>query len=425
MRKRMYFFLTAVLVAVTFLVACGGSDGASSSGDGDSGTVELDYWVPFSGGDGEYMAEMVDEFNSSQDDIQVNMLNVDWGEYYTKLRTALASNTAPDVSIAHQSKLSELVPTGALTDLSQVAEEVEFDWSNISENQLEATVFDDKNYAVPLDSHALIMYYNKDYLADAGLLDENEEIKMEPGVDGFVSMLEELQASLPDGVFPFASQTDDVHPFWIWYALYSQMEDGGEYITDDQASFNNAAGEEALQVMSDMTEQGLWPKNVTNGYDLFKTGKAAINFTGVWATGNYEQNEELNFGAASLPVFFDQSQTWGDSHTLVLPAQDDQAQQQAAMEFVKWLSDNSVIWAGAGHVPANTAVVESDEFNQLEYRPSYADVAEDINYMPRSPQLWPSNDIMQKNFNAMMNGSMSVTEALDQAEQEVNALLSK
>ncbi|WP_173915979.1 ABC transporter substrate-binding protein [Halobacillus sp. Marseille-Q1614] len=423
MKRNISFFLTALLLAVTFLAGCSSSGDSEGSDAGASGTVELDYWVPFSGGDGEYMAEMVDEFNSSQDGIKVNMLNIEWGEYYTKLRTSLASNTAPDVSIAHASKLAELVPTGSLTDLSEVAEAVDFDWSNISENQLEATVFDDQNFAVPLDSHALIMYYNKDYLAEAGLLDENENIKMEPGVDGFVSMLEELQASLPDGVFPFASQTDDVHPFWIWYALYSQMEDGGEYITDDQASFNNAAGEEALQVLADLTEKGLWPKNVTNGYDLFKTGKAAINFTGVWATGNYEQNEDLNFGASSLPEFFDQSQTWGDSHTLVLPTQDDQAKQEAAMEFVKWLSDNSVMWAGAGHVPANTEVVQSDEFKELEYRPSYADVAEDINYMPRTPQLWPSNDIMQKNFNSMMNGSMSVKEALDQAEKEVNNLL--
>lgn len=425
MKRYISLFLMVVLVAVTVLSGCGNSKGSSQSDNGSSDVVELNYWVPFSGGDGEYMAKMVDEFNGSQDGIQVNMLNIEWGEYYTKLRTSLVSKTAPDVAIAHASKLAELVPTGSLTDLSQVSKDVNFDWKKISDNQLDATVFDEKQYAVPLDSHALIMYYNKDYLSDAGLLDKDGNIKMEPGVDGFVSMLKKLKTSLPDGVFPFESQTDDIHPFWIWYALYSQMNDGGEYIKDGKAAFNNPEGKEALQVMADLKDQDLWPKNVSNGYDLFKTGKAAINFTGVWATGNYEQNKDLKFGAAPIPKFFDNEKTWGDSHTLVLPAQKDQEKQKAAMEFVKWLSDNSVIWAGAGHVPANKEVVQSDEFQKLEYRPSYADVAKDINYMPRSPKLWPANDIMQKDIDAMMNGSMTVSEALDKAEKDINSLLSK
>jgi multiple sugar transport system substrate-binding protein len=427
MKKKFSWFMVLLLLAITVVSGCSSSNSNSESKSenesGSTSVVNLKYWVPFSGGDGEFMEELVNEFNSTHEDIQVEMLNIEWDNYYTKLRTSLISKSGPDVAIAHASKLAELVPTGMVEPIDTVAGEAGIDWATYTDNQVSAVTIDDKRYAVPLDTHALIMYYNKDYLGDAGLLDENENIVMDPGVDGFVSMLETLQGKLPEGVFPFASNTDNVYPFWTWYALNSQ--NGGSYIEDGKAAFNNEAGKQALQVLVDMVDKGVWPKNVTNGYDLFKSGKSAVNFAGVWATGNYEKNEELNFGAVPFPTLFGEASAWGDSHTLILPVQDNTEKQVAAARFSDWLAENGAKWAVAGHVPSKQSVLDSEEYQSLEYRPGYAEVTQYVDYMPRSEKLWSANDIMIDNFTMLLNGKMTVEEALKKAENDVNNLLSK
>ena len=424
MKKSFLLFTTLLLALSVILSACAGAnEGVGDNASND--VVQLKYWVPFSGGDGEYMQQMVDAFNESHEDVQVEMLNIKWEEYYTKLRTSLVSKTAPDIAVAHASKLAELVPTGMVTDLSSLAEEAGVDWNTFSDNQLNATKLDGKHYAIPLDTHALVMYYNKDYLNEAGLLDENGQLKMDPSIDSFIDVLEELKKTLPGDIFPFVSNTSSVYPFWIWYSLYSQMDDSGTYIVDGKASFDNEAAKKALQVMVDIQEKGLWPENVTNGYDLFKSGKAAINFAGVWATGNYEKNENLNFAAVPFPTLFDKPAAWGDSHTLIMPVQDNKEQQVAAAKFANWLAENGAMWAKAGHIPAKKDVLESEEYQSLKYRKDYAEAQSDVNYMPNHEKLWPVNDVIIKAFSELLNGNVSVEETIEKVEKEVNDVLEK
>ncbi len=421
MKKKFSWFMVLLLLAVAFMSGCGNSNSSQSKGVSDlNDVVNLKYWVPFSGGDGEFMENLVNEFNNTHEEIQVEMLNVEWDNYYTKLRTALIARSGPDVAIAHASYLAELVPTGMVEPVDTIAGEAGIDWTTYTENQVSAVTVDDKRYAVPLDTHALIMYYNKDYLGEVGLLDENENLVIDPGTEGFLSMLETLNDKLPEGVFPFASNTDNVYPFWIWYSLNSQ--NGGKYIEDEKAAFNNEVGKEALQVLVDMVEKGVWPKNVTNGYDLFKSGRSAVNFAGVWATGNYEKDEELNFGAVPIPTLFGEQAVWGDSHTLILPVQDNREKQIAAAKFSDWLAENGAKWAVAGHVPSKQSVLDSEEFQNLNYRSNYAEVTQYVDYMPRSLKLLSANNIMINNLTMLLNGSITADEFLEKSEIEINNL---
>src|SRR4051812_6158948 len=110
--KKTGMILASVVLAGSVLSGCSSSGGKTAetpgkneSVDKSSSPVNLKYWVPFSGGDGDFMKAMVDKFNQSQQDVKVEMLNVKNEEYYTKLRTALVAKQGPDVSVAHISKL--------------------------------------------------------------------------------------------------------------------------------------------------------------------------------------------------------------------------------------------------------------------------------------------------------------------------------
>jgi multiple sugar transport system substrate-binding protein len=426
--KKLNLFVVLMLLVVSALAGCSSSEKTAGKNESASKKMELNYWVPFSGGDGDFMKEMVAEFNKTNPDIQVKMLNLKWEQYYTKLRTAIASNQGPDIAVAHTSKLGELVPSGMIEELDPIAEKTGIKWDSFNQNILNATIFEDKHMAIPLDTHAMIMFYNKKILGDAGLLDENGKPKMEPGAAGFVNLLKQVQKKAPKDVMPFVGTSNGNVPYWMWWSLYSQMN--GKLLSEDgkKAAFNNKEGKEALQFISDLVHKDkLWPKNVKNGGEIFAAGKAAVNFNGVWSTGTFEKNQGLEFGATTIPQLFAQKATWGDSHTLVLPVQKgaEKKKQEAAVKFANWLAENGAKWSKAGHVPSKPAVIESKEFTEQQYRKDYVEVINDVNFMPNSDKLFPIGDILRANFDLVMNGQVSVDEVLDKAENEVNQLLSK
>jgi multiple sugar transport system substrate-binding protein len=429
--KRVSWLAIVMVFIFSVLSGCSGSkesSGTDSKKESVNKVVNLKYWVPFSGGDGDYMKAMVAEYNKTHDDVQVEMLNLKWEEYYTKLRTAVASKQGPDVAVAHTSKLGEIVPAGMVYELDPIAEKAGIKWDSYNENILNATIFEGKHMAMPLDTHALIMFYNKKILGDAGLLDGNGQPKMEPGADGFVKMLKQVKEKTGQDIMPFVGTSNGNVPFWMWWTLYSQMD--GQLLTEDgkKAAFNNAEGKKALQFISDLVhEEKLWPKNVKNGGEIFAAGKGAVNFNGVWATGTFEKNSGLEFAAVPIPQLFDKKATWGDSHTLVLPVQkeEDPQKTQAAAEFANWLAENGSMWSKAGHVPSKPEVLETKEFKEQPYRSDYVEIIDYVNYMPNHDKLFPIGDILRANFDLVMNGQSSVEEVLDKAEKEVNQLLSK
>ncbi|MFS0821665.1 ABC transporter substrate-binding protein [Bacillus sp. 1P02SD] len=416
-----------MVLSIALMVILAGCSSGSTNGDKQkesNGVTELTYWVPFSGSDGEFMEAMVKKFNESQDEVKVQFMNNKSENYYTKLKTALVSNSAPDVAIAHVSRFSELLPTGKVEALDELASEAGLDWSTYGENQVEAVIRDGKHYAVPLDSHAVIMYYNKKYLGDAGLLNEDGTIKMEPGVDGFTKMLQTLKVELPSDVSPMVIGSNNVFTFWIWYALVQQQ--GGTYFKDGKPTIDTPESKKAMELMQTWLNEDLMPADIgVNSYDIFKTEKAAVTFTGVWATGNFELNESLDFAAVSFPQLFDQPAAWGDSHTLIIPKQDNKEKQIAGVKFADWLAENGAMWAKAGHVPSKPSVQDTEEYKALKFRADYANIMEIVKYMPDSKVLTAVNEAVQQSLVEINYGNLTIEEGLKKAQENAEKLVNK
>ena len=430
MKKTLNQLVIAIMIFSVVLAGCSkgtdapANESASSGGDSAGKVIELKYWVPFSGSDGEFMEGMVKAFNESQKEIKVEFMNNNWDNYYPKLISSLAAKSAPDVAVAHVSHLAELIPTGMVEPLDDLATEAKLDWSTYGKNQETSVVRDGKHYAVPLDTHAVVMYYNKKFLGDAGLLNEDGTIKMEPGAEGFTAMLKTLKEKLPADVSPMIIGSNNVFTYWIWYALVQQQ--GGTYFQDGKPTINTPEGKKAMELMQTWLNEGLMLPDIgDNSYDIFKTSKAAVTFTGVWATGNFEKEASLDFAAVPFPQLYDQPAAWGDSHTLIVPKQDDRDKQVAAVKFADWLAENGAMWAKAGHVPSKPSVLETEEYKALPYRAGYAAVMEDVKYMPDSTKLGAINDAVLESLVEINYGQLSVDEGLKAAQEKADKLMSR
>lgn len=432
MKKTMIQFVSVLMILSLVLAGCSKSGDSkpsnenASNSEGKSGgkTVELNYWVPFSGSDGEFMEDMVNSFNESQSEIKVKFMNNNWDNYYPKLLSSLQAKSAPDVAVAHVSHLAELAPTGMLEPLDDLAKDAGLDWSTFGKNQEDAIIRDGKHYAVPLDTHAVVMYYNKKFLGDAGLLNEDGTIKMEPGAEGFTKMLETLKAKLPGDVSPMIIGSNNVFTYWIWYALVQQQ--GGTYFKDGKPTIDTPEGKKAMELLKSWLDKGLMLPDIgDNSYDIFKTSKAAVTFTGVWATGNFEKEQSLEFAAVPFPQLFDQPAAWGDSHTLIVPKQDDKDKEVAAVKFANWLAEHGAMWAKAGHVPSKPSVVESEEYKAMPYRAGYADVMKIVKYMPDTPKLSAVNDAVLESLVQINYGQKTIEEGLKEAQENADKLMSR
>ncbi|MGP4039657.1 extracellular solute-binding protein [Gracilibacillus sp. D59] len=430
--KKGFSGLIGLLLVAMFLAAC--SDNSGSAGNDveiPEGATEVVMWNLFGGGDAEYMNDIVTKFNESQDEYFVNNVQQEYDEYYTKLLTSVGSGKGPDIGIAHSHVLPELVSQGLVTNINDYAETVGLNWDEFNQNVLDVTVYDGKNYAVPIDTHPEIMYINNDLVKEAGLLNEDGTPKFEETPEGFVNFLTSLKESLPEDKMAFAFSSTGEDPYRIWWALYNQM--GGEHIVSGDLenptyALDKEKAIKAAKYIYDLYHtHKVTPLDLADFYSDFQSGNAAVMSTGVWATGIWESTEDLNFTPMPFPNMFGQDAAWASSHTFVLPYYEDADEdvQKGAVEFMKFATDNGAMWAKAGHIPAKDTVLESAEFKEMPYRSEYAEVANYVKYVDRTVHARGIQDIVVRNLDKYWAGDATAEEVFSTIEQEVTDLIAE
>jgi multiple sugar transport system substrate-binding protein len=357
-------------------------------------TADVIFWHLFGGGDGENMAAMVKDFQrSSHRTVESTLLS--WGNpYYTKLALAASSGRPPDVAITHLSRLPLLAEAGLLESVDEAG----MTDAGITEDKFtpaawaKATV-GGTTYAVPLDTHPFVLFYNLDLARKAGLLASGDTLKPIAGRDAFVDALTAMRdAGAEYGAI--MSITADPSTTWRCFTmLYSAL---GPPIVEDQGTkitLDKSAAEETFAFMQSLTgELGLMPGNATSTTvsTLFGQGKAGFLFDGVWQIPTYrgvelEDGKPLPFNVVPFPAILgDKATSYADSHALVIPKSSGRSSTRSenAVSFVKWLLDDSATWADGGHVPAWLPVQQSAEFKELRPQSNYVQAAFDAVYDP-------------------------------------------
>ena len=420
------------LLPICLSILLGGCLGTSpTSSTPERATTEqqetITFWTPFSGGDISFMSSLVQQYNEENiDHITVIMKNMKSDDYYTKLSTAIVTEEGPDVAIVHASKFAQFVPAGFITDISSIAEKSGVEWKAFNPNILERTLTQGKHYGIPLDTHFSVLYYNKKWLKEASLYQDGHVV-MQPGEAGFMDFLKKLQSSIPPQVAPLAVPNVRIDSLWLWWSLYSQMNGGGKLFTADgkKADIQMEDAQKSLQFVANLYQQKLIPPGINDATAQFAKGQAATLFLGVWAIGSFEKVIDLDFGVIPFPQIYDKPGSWGDSHTFAFPAhsKDDPAKLEAAVKFANWVSEHGAVWAKAGHIPAVTSAVQSQEFQSLPIRKDYAEAANDVAYFPNHSKQGEVTNALVEEFEKLWYGKQSVDELLKKLKPMINSIL--
>ncbi|AEI40803.1 ABC transporter substrate-binding protein [Paenibacillus mucilaginosus] len=414
--------LTAVTLGTGGCLGWGTQEGPLPA-DHESATTNITFWTPFSGGDGLYMIDLVKRYNQeNRDGVTVNLINNKSEDYYTKLTTSIVTEEAPDVAVVHASQFARLQAAGFLDSIDGEADSAGIRWEDFHPAVVDSTVADGRHYAVPLDTHFYVMYYNKRWLREAELLTGDGKPKLDPGEEGFTRFLQRVRERVPQEVAPLAMPSVRIDAYWLWWSLYNQIDGGGVMLTDDgRPALQEAAALRALTYVEGLYDSGLIPPDISDAVKLFSEGQAAVLFLGVWGTGIFEKVPELDFGVVPFPTLYDRPASWGDSHTFAFPAgtQKNREKRVAALSFANWVARHGADWAKAGHIPAAFHAVDSPDFRALRHRSDYAAAAEYTAYYPKSPKLGLIHAGAQRSFELMLAGKRTPGEVLAELKRTI------
>ncbi|ODT66643.1 MAG: hypothetical protein ABS75_26600 [Pelagibacterium sp. SCN 63-23] len=359
------------------------------------------WWDFLAGGDGVRMKALIDAFNKEHEgEITIQGTTLEWGTpFYTKLQTSAAIGEGPDIATYHLSRMPLAVSSGTLAEITdEDLAAVGLADDSFTAAAAEAAKVDGTRYGVPFDQHGLILYYNRDMLGEAGMLDANG---LPTGLDGMENFEAALAQFTADGKYGLSMPTGD-----RYRAVYSFFGQQGGTMFDAAAGgfFPTDADIEKLttatQTMKRWVDNGWTPAQIESpaALALFTSGQAAFFIMGNWEvptmTDLAAKGELFDWGAVELPVLFDQKAAWSDSHAFVIPAnagkEADPAKREAVMKVIAWMDEHSLDWAGAGHIPAYNAVRESAEFQALKPQSDYAGFAATAVFDPRTVLAGPA-----------------------------------
>ncbi|MCL2248801.1 MAG: sugar ABC transporter substrate-binding protein [Oscillospiraceae bacterium] len=291
--KRVILIICALLLTTVVLVACGNGD-TSADADGPSGNITVFFW---DGNQTPAMENIMALLDDTAPNVNVELTQIPWGQYWPAIQIALASSNEPDVFWSHPVNSVEFVPAGLMEPLDYFIERDGIDMSIFPQGAVDMFTFDDVIYAIPKDFDTVALFYNRAIFEAQGVDTPTDNWTMDN--------LRDVSIALTEGsTFGFIAQA------WLHGQVYPWMlSNGGTILSSDGTFFDLYSPEniEAVQWLYDaMYVHGFSPDGPsqieTDPVSQFLAGNIAMISTGAWNVGWFYETLGSDLGVAALPV---------------------------------------------------------------------------------------------------------------------------
>ncbi|ANY71046.1 sugar ABC transporter substrate-binding protein [Paenibacillus sp. BIHB 4019] len=416
--------LTMVLATSVLLGGCGNNNeitsntsnqqatpSAAASGEKSSAeTKKMTLWFYFEGKERfDKIKTLTDGFNKEHPEVVIDPVYVPFADFKKRLSIGLASSDLPDLVIIDNPDTAAYSAMGLFADITDRLA----DWSDKDQffpGPWSSTVYDGKQYGIPLGSNNLALFYNEKLLADAGVTPPQtwDELKVAAKTltKGDVTGFGISAPANEEGTFQFLP--------WLLSA---------------GASFNNVntpEGKNAYSFLADLVKDGSMSKEVINWTqsDLMKkfaTGKVAMMINGPWQLPELKTTApDLKFGLALVPKDKEFASVLGGENLGVVKG-DNEAE---AIEFIKYVASPEVMKPfdeSFGYFPPRKDVAADPYWSENEQLKVFT---ENMNYaQPRGPHpKWPE---ISNALSEALNESLTLHGSIDEITQKVQEKIDK
>lgn len=421
-----------LVLATTAMIFAGGGQETVGSGEATASQeepAEITFWtMSLAPRFNDYLNGVISEFETANPNVTVNWVDVPWGDMETKILTAAASDTLPDVANLNLPFSQKLAQNNLLVDMSEAASDVK---GRFFEGTWNASSYGDTIFALPWYITSNMVYYNKALFEEAGL---------DP--DGSPESFEELyqyarEIKANTGAYGYMTFFNDQF-------IMEELERMGIRLFNDdfsEANFNTSEVRQAAEYYATMLEEGLIPSETLTSksgtgeaIQLYSSGELAMFFGGTSHARMIEENSEEVYENTGVGPQI--RGTGGKSNiavmNIVVPESTEHP--EAALAFAKFLTnnENQVVFAkDAGSiVPSTKAALEDDFFSKSDGEPSTAarimsarEVSQGSVIFPPIKN-WPEiRDAFINAFAQAVAGEGDASQLLQNAEATANSLL--
>ncbi|MDU0348744.1 extracellular solute-binding protein [Actinomyces sp. MRS3W] len=426
-------FLAGTLLGGAALAGTGLLGGCASSASADDRT-RVQLWHLFTGGDGGVFQAMMDTVDQQNPQLEIDPVVLTWGgPYYTKLAMSSVGGRSPDLAVMHATRVFGYAPGGLLDtwDLNRLADH------GITPDMFPDLLWDKcfvngELYAIPLDFHAFILFYNTELCDQAGLLAADGTLTGLDSLEGFLDAGRRLAEVTGGQGMSFGYTGDGAQVSRMFWGLYAQTGATCTLTPGQEASLDRDAAIEVTSFIKDMLDGTVAEPDMDYGGAIasFSTGRTGITFMGNWEYQSF-LSAGVPLDAMPMPNVFGTPATFGDSHVFVLPHQTsvDEERRDAAYEVVAGMLTNSLDWAAGGHTPANVAVTESPEYQELVPQSHYAEAIDQAVFEPAAWFTGSGSDFQARVAEVMqscwLSGSLTPEQAVDGLIDRLNTMLAQ
>lgn len=420
----------------------GGALAASMSfatcAEGDK--VEITFWHAMGGVNGETTQALVDDFNASQDEIEVHAeYQGTYDDAITKLKAAMQSGQGlPDVCQMYDVGTKFMADSGAVVPVEDMFESTGYDPSTVMEVITSYYTTGGKQWAMPFNVSTPMLYYNKEVFEAAGL-DPNTPPTT------FDEVLEYAQKIVESGAAP-VGYSQYIYGWFFEQQLagigaYYGNNDNGRTEPITAVDFDqNGGGLKVFEMWKKLYDSGYFQNYGTVGADTqtaFFAGQVGMIIDSTAILKNATNSAPFEIGTGYLPKV-EANEEGGviiGGGALWLMDSEDAAKEDAAWKFIEYCTtpEAQAKWSmGTGYFAINPAAYETEDFKAyLEENPNFMTAINQLNDTPVN--LYTSgvlsgvqtesrlifNDIMPQVY----DGKMTPEEGVAELAKQVNAAI--
>ena len=430
MKKSKLFSLIALVLAALMLFAACGSTAAPATQATEAAPQQTEAQIEqpaaepvtitycnfnSSGGNEETLAKMVAAFEAEYPGIKVEVETIGYDDYFTQMQTRVAGGTAPDCYELNIENFAAYANKGLLAEISGV------DVSGLNDTALNAFNVGGKQYGLPESFSNVVLIYNKDLFDQAGVAYPTNDW---------------TQADLQAAAEKIRALGDDIYGIWqpITYNEFFKVvaQYGGALLNEDKTQFtiNSAENLEAAQALVDrVLVSNVQPNAVQQGgmgdWDMFMSGRLGMIPTGIWAFQTFTDGCDFAWDIVVEPGST-QKATHFFSNCVVMNPETEHPTEVAT--WLAWLASSTAsadIRLEAGwDLPALKDLNALSSYLEITPPDNREAVFESLNYLVMPPVIEDyalMSDIITQKLAAAAEGTITVQEALDQAQAECEA----
>lgn len=383
--------------------------------------VTITYWHSMSNPETEQLAKVIAAFESQHPEIKVEATRYasDDDSFKSAMLTASAANSYPDAARLDIAWVPQYANDGVLLQLDGAMPDFEALKASVFPGPLSTTFWNGHYYGLPLNTNTQVLLWNKAWFAEAGLTEAPKTMEEFAAVACQLSdPAQEKYGYAQGGTYFWA-------PAPIFYAMGGAFLDEG--MTTASGYINGPGSVAAFTMLKDLYDKGCLSPNLMGGGIPTDAGHAtgiyAMIVDGPWMVDIYRNNYpefEVNFALIPSGPDGKTSSVVGGEDVVIFNTSE---HTEAAMQWVAYLLSPEAqrTMAEVGVMPVLSSLQGDPAL------PAYFNIfMEQLQTaQARVPHPnWPQMDeAANQAYQRILRGDQGVQESLDQAAEEINALL--